>query len=40
MSVLNFGRLQRVALAKEEMVEEYENLFNKCNSINAVRNVV
>jgi hypothetical protein len=38
MSVLNLG-LQGVALAREEMVDEYENEFKKCNGMNAVRNV-
>jgi hypothetical protein len=38
MSVLNLG-LQGVALAREEMVEEYETEFKKCNGMNAVRNL-
>jgi len=38
MSVLNLG-LQGVALAREEMADEYKKEFKKCNGMNAVRNV-
>jgi hypothetical protein len=37
MSVLNLG-LQGVALARQEMAEEYENEFKKCNGMSAIRN--
>ena len=36
MSVLNLG-LQGVALAREEMDEEYETEFKKCSGMNVVR---
>ena len=38
MSVLNLG-LQGVALAREEMDEQYEKEFKKCNGMNVVNNV-
>jgi len=38
MTVLNLG-LQGVALAREEIVEEYETEFKKCNGMNVVRNL-
>ena len=37
MSALNIG-LQGVALARQEMAEEYETEFKKCNGMSAVRN--
>jgi hypothetical protein len=38
MSILNLG-LQGVALAREEMVKEYETEFKKCNGMNVVWNL-
>ena len=38
MSVLNIG-LQGVALAREEMVKDYDTVFKKCNRMNVVMNV-